>query len=113
MSCGRRAAECEKAHGTPESLDALLQQAVKYCPKAEVLWLMWAKERWLANDVTGARNILNRVCCETQHPKPREPYSPDLHSQPHSRTTCNAIVRDARNSQIKQQLRQLKQRGAM
>ena len=59
--CYRRAAECEKAHGTAESLDALLAQAVKYCPKAEVLWLMWAKERWLANDVQTAREILGRV----------------------------------------------------
>ena len=61
---GRRAAECEKAHGTPESLDKLLAQAVKFCPKAEVLWLMWAKERWLAHDVPAAREILGQVRCE-------------------------------------------------
>ena len=29
-----------------------------YCPTAEVLWLMAAKERWLAGDVPGARAIL-------------------------------------------------------
>lgn len=57
----RRAAECEKSHGSLDSLDALLAQAVKFCPKAEVLWLMWAKERWLANDVPAARGILGQV----------------------------------------------------
>ena len=31
-----------------ESLEALLQNAVKYCPKAEVLWLMGAKSKWMA-----------------------------------------------------------------
>ena len=31
-----------------ESLEALLQQAVSHCPRAEVLWLMGAKSKWLA-----------------------------------------------------------------
>lgn len=31
-----------------ESLQQLLQKAVRYCPKAEVLWLMGAKQQWLA-----------------------------------------------------------------
>jgi pre-mRNA-processing factor 6 len=31
-----------------ESLEALLQNAVKYCPKAEQLWLMGAKSKWMA-----------------------------------------------------------------
>lgn len=31
-----------------ESLESLLQNAVKHCPKAEVLWLMGAKSKWLA-----------------------------------------------------------------
>ena len=31
-----------------ESLETLLQNAVKYCPKAEVLWLMGAKSKWMA-----------------------------------------------------------------
>ena len=57
----RRAAECEKAHGTRESVDELLARAVKFCPHAEVLWLMWAKERWMAGDVPAAREILGRV----------------------------------------------------
>jgi pre-mRNA-processing factor 6 len=54
----RREAQLEKAHGTPESLDAVLQEAVKYCPRAEVLWLMAAKEKWLAGRVPAARDIL-------------------------------------------------------
>jgi len=41
-----------------ESLEALLQRAVAHCPKAEVLWLMGAKSKWLANDVPAARSIL-------------------------------------------------------
>lgn len=43
-----QAAYFEKNHGTPESLEALLQKAVQHCPKAEVLWLMAAKTKWLA-----------------------------------------------------------------
>jgi pre-mRNA-processing factor 6 len=31
---------------------------VTYCPSAEVLWLMAAKEKWLAGDVPGARGVL-------------------------------------------------------
>lgn len=76
----RRAAELEKTHGTRyvdcpalclmrliyrvlsrESLDALLIQAVKHCPQAEVLWLMAAKEKWLAGDVPAAREVLERA----------------------------------------------------
>ena len=47
-SIWRRAAQLEKAAGTRESLDALLRKAVQYCPQAEVLWLMAAKEKWLS-----------------------------------------------------------------
>jgi len=50
-----RAAYLEKNHGTRESLEALLQRAVAHCPKAEVLWLMGAKSKWMANDVSAAR----------------------------------------------------------
>ena len=35
-------------HICRESLEALLQNAVKYCPKAEQLWLMGAKSKWMA-----------------------------------------------------------------
>jgi pre-mRNA-processing factor 6 len=37
----------------------LLQKAVGHCPKAEVLWLMGAKSKWLAGDVPAARSILS------------------------------------------------------
>ena len=58
-------AECEKSHGTRESLNELLARAVKYCPHAEVLWVIWAKERWLAGDLPAARDILERVLTGT------------------------------------------------
>ena len=74
----RRAAECEKAHGSLESLDALLAQAVKFCPKAEVLWLMWAKERWLAHDVPAARGILGQVRAPPATPHYQSPFSPAI-----------------------------------
>ena len=44
-----------------ESLDAVLSQAVHYCPQAEVLWLMSAKEKWLAGDVPAAREVLEKA----------------------------------------------------
>lgn len=43
-----RAAYFEKNHGTRETLEVLLQEAVAQCPKAEVLWLMGAKSKWQA-----------------------------------------------------------------
>ena len=42
-----------------KSLEALLQKAVAHCPKAEVLWLMGAKSKWMVvsvYDVDGTRN---------------------------------------------------------
>jgi len=56
-----RAANLEKAHGTPESLHSILERAVEHCPQAEVLWLMNAKEKWVAGDVDGARAVLARA----------------------------------------------------
>lgn len=50
-----QAAFFEKAHGTRDSLETLLQRAVTHCPKAEVLWLMGAKSKWMAGDVPAAR----------------------------------------------------------
>ncbi len=45
-------------HGKRETLESVLQKAVTHCPKAETLWLMAAKSKWLAGDVQGARSIL-------------------------------------------------------
>jgi pre-mRNA-processing factor 6 len=56
-----RRAALEKAHGTHESLDKLLASAVECCPQAEVLWLMWVKEKWLGGDVHAAREELERA----------------------------------------------------
>jgi hypothetical protein len=43
-----KAVQVEKEHGTRDSLDALLAQAVQACPQSDTLWLMGAKEKWLA-----------------------------------------------------------------
>ncbi|CAD6271047.1 unnamed protein product [Miscanthus lutarioriparius] len=56
-----KAVQLEKSHGTRESLDALLKKAVNYNPGAEVLWLMAAKEKWLARDVPAAHAILQEA----------------------------------------------------
>ena len=53
-----KAAMLEKRFGTPDSVDAMLQKAVTFCPNAEILWLMNAKERWLSGHVSRAREIL-------------------------------------------------------
>ena len=44
----KQAAYFEKTHGDRDSLETLLQNAVTNCPKAEVLWLMGAKSKWMA-----------------------------------------------------------------
>uniref|UniRef100_A0A2K6EDE8 Pre-mRNA-processing factor 6 n=1 Tax=Macaca nemestrina TaxID=9545 RepID=A0A2K6EDE8_MACNE len=51
-------ASASRVARTTGSLEALLQRAVAHCPKAEVLWLMGAKSKWLAGDVPAARSIL-------------------------------------------------------
>jgi len=56
-----KAAKLEKEHGTRESLDPLLKQAVTYCPQAAALWLMGATEKWLSGDVDAARDILSEA----------------------------------------------------
>jgi pre-mRNA-processing factor 6 len=47
--------------GCRQTLEDILSRAVKHCPQAEVLWLMFAKEKWLAGDVIGARKILEEA----------------------------------------------------
>jgi pre-mRNA-processing factor 6 len=46
-SIWRRAADFEKKHGTHENYELLLAKATEKCPKAEVLWLMYAKSKWI------------------------------------------------------------------
>ena len=57
-SVWKAACDLEKKHGTAESLDQMLVQAVANCPHAEVLWLIRAKEKWLGGDVPAARLVL-------------------------------------------------------
>jgi len=54
-----RRAGMEKKHGTPDSIEMVLSKAVRYCRRSEVLWLMYAKHKWVQNDVAAARNILS------------------------------------------------------
>ena len=56
-----KAAQLERSHGTRESFDDLLRRAVTYIPQVEVLWLMLAKEKWLAGDVPAARALLQEA----------------------------------------------------
>ena len=44
-----------------ESLDAILNLAVVHCAQAEVLWLMAAKEKWLAGDVPAVCEVLEQA----------------------------------------------------
>lgn len=53
------AAECGACDaGTFETLQAVLGKAVAACPDSVVLWLMYAKEYWLAGNVPAARTTL-------------------------------------------------------
>jgi len=54
----QQAAMLEKEHGTKEALEELLKRGVQHCPQAEILWLMAAKEKWLAGNIPDARAIL-------------------------------------------------------
>ena len=64
-----RAAYFEKNYGSRETLEAVLQKAVAHCPKAEVLWLMGAKSKWLAVSKASSRLL----------PKVHTPF----HTSPH------------------------------
>ncbi|KDN51340.1 hypothetical protein K437DRAFT_221659 [Tilletiaria anomala UBC 951] len=60
-SIWRQAAEIEKKHGTRETMEDMLEKSVTNCPNDEALWLMYAKERRLADDLDGARAVLARA----------------------------------------------------
>lgn len=51
----------EKSYGTRAALEELLKRAVTYCPQAEILWLMAAKEAWLGGEVDKSRHILSEA----------------------------------------------------
>ena len=44
--------------GTLEALHSALREAVEACPNSVVLWLMRAKEQWMAGNVPEARAVL-------------------------------------------------------
>jgi pre-mRNA-processing factor 6 len=54
-------ANLEKRYGDPNSLEGVLSRAVRYCRQSDVLWLMYAKHKWVQSDVDGARRILNEA----------------------------------------------------
>ena len=53
--------ELERQHGTPESLDKVLEAASERLPHVEIFWLVRAKERWVAGDVDKAREVLTEA----------------------------------------------------
>ena len=58
----REAAEFERSTGNSVGVDQILRRAVTQCPRAQVLWLMAAKEAWVSEgDVTRARDILREA----------------------------------------------------
>jgi pre-mRNA-processing factor 6 len=57
-SIWKAACDLEKKHGTQASLEAMLKKSVEYCPQAEILWLIYAKEKWRGGDVPAAREVL-------------------------------------------------------
>lgn len=59
-SIWRKAAEFEKSLENRSNLFELLEKGVVACPHAEILWLMYAKEKWLSGDLDEARQILAR-----------------------------------------------------
>ena len=63
------AAKLEKSVGDSAAMDALLKRAVVHCPRAEILWLMAAKERWLCGDVPGARDVLEEAFVVNRIPR--------------------------------------------
>jgi pre-mRNA-processing factor 6 len=61
-SIWKLAAELERRHGSKEALNSLLEAAVTSCPKAEELWLLYAKEKWVMDrSIQGAREVLARA----------------------------------------------------
>ena len=53
--------QLERQHGTPDSLDGILEAACERLPHIELFWLLRAKERWLGGDVDKARQVLTEA----------------------------------------------------
>ena len=60
----RAAAELEKKSGTLVKYEEVLATAVTKCPKHEVLWLMYAKSRWMngKGEEVGDALVVSRPC---------------------------------------------------
>jgi pre-mRNA-processing factor 6 len=57
-----QAVELERSKGTPQGLDEVLAAASERLPRAEIFWLLRAKEKWTVhNDVEAARQILSKA----------------------------------------------------
>ncbi|KAJ6619458.1 PRP1 splicing factor, N-terminal-domain-containing protein [Mycena sp. CBHHK59/15] len=56
-----KAIELEPTAGPSTSMESLFEKAVGYCPQSEVFWLMWAKKKWLDDDVPAARRVLEQA----------------------------------------------------
>merc|ERR1712136_223908 len=93
-----QAAFFEKAHGTREELESLLQKAVTNCPKAEVLWLMGAKSKWLAGDVPAARSILSLAFQANPNSEEIWLAAVKLESENNEFTRARVILQNARAS---------------
>ncbi|KAH7026407.1 PRP1 splicing factor [Microdochium trichocladiopsis] len=55
------AIDLERAHGSMEELCQALEKAVNACPRSEEMWMMLAKEKWMAGEVDSARLVLARA----------------------------------------------------
>lgn len=53
-----QAVELERKYSTAASLDEVLAAASERLPRAEIFWLLRAKERWLAGEIDEAREVL-------------------------------------------------------
>ena len=49
-----------------QAVQDILAKGVEHCPRAEVLWLMAAKEKWVGGDIVGAQAILARAFVENE-----------------------------------------------
>jgi pre-mRNA-processing factor 6 len=61
VSVWRTFAEFESRFGSRKQLGCVLESGVACCPRAEVLWLMSAKDRWTCDGAASARKVLTRA----------------------------------------------------
>ncbi|RKP11767.1 hypothetical protein BJ684DRAFT_12481, partial [Piptocephalis cylindrospora] len=100
-SLWRRAAFLERAHGTPEALEEVLASAVRYCPHAEILWLMRAKELWQgAGDVPKAKLVLREAL--TRNPASEDIWlaAVKLEDRTGDWSAARTLLREAREGEV-------------